>query len=52
VFALSMTLSLLLRRENKRRDRVYGKGSGVDAFDERVDAGELGDDAPTFRYVC
>lgn len=52
VFILSMTLSLLLRRENKRRDQVYGEDSGVDAFDEYVDAGELGDDAPTFRYVC
>lgn len=52
VFGLAATLSLLLRRENKRRDRVYGKGTGVDAFDETVDAGEFGDDAPTFRYVC
>ena len=52
VFVLAMTLSLLLRRENRRRDRVYGKGTGVDAFDERVDAGALGDGAPTFRYVC
>lgn len=31
VFALAMSSSLLLRRENKRRDRFYGKGSGVDA---------------------
>jgi predicted MFS family arabinose efflux permease len=52
VFGLATTLSLLLRRENKRRDSVYGKGTGVDAFDESVDAGALGDDAPTFRYVC
>ena len=51
VCALAMGLSLLLRMENKRRDRVYGKGTGVDAFDERVDAGTLGDNAPTFRYV-
>lgn len=52
VFALATTLSLLLKRENHRRDRIYGKGSGVDAFDEHVDAGSLGDDAPNFRYVC
>jgi hypothetical protein len=52
VFGLATTLSLLLKRENNRRDKVYGKGTGVDAFDERVDAGALGDDAPTFRYVC
>jgi len=52
VFALVTMSSLLLRRENRRRDRIYGKGTGVDAFDERVDAGALGDDAPTFRYVC
>jgi MFS family permease len=52
VFVLATTLSLLLRRENRRRDRIYGKGSGVDAFDEGVDAGTLGDDSPTFRYVC
>jgi len=52
VFVLATTLSLLLRRENKRRDTVYGKGTGVDAFDETVDAGTLGDNAPTFRYVC
>jgi hypothetical protein len=52
VFALGTMLSLLLRMENKRRDRVYGKGTGYDAFDESVDAGSLGDDSPTFRYVC
>ncbi len=52
VCALVTGLSLLLRRENKRRDKVYGKGTGVDAFDERVDAGTLGDNAPTFRYVA
>jgi MFS family permease len=52
VFVLATTLSVLLRRENHRRDKLYGKGSGVDAFDENVDAGSLGDDAPNFRYVC
>jgi MFS family permease len=52
VFVLAMMLSLLLRRENRRRDALYGKGTGVDAFDENVDAGSLGDSAPAFRYVC
>jgi hypothetical protein len=52
VFALATTLSFLLRMENRRRDKVYGKGTGVDAFDENVDAGSLGDEAPNFRYVC
>ena len=52
VCAMATSLSLLLRRENRRRDAVYGKGTGVDAFDESVDAGKLGDNAPTFRYVC
>lgn len=51
VFVLATSLSLALRRENRRRDRVHGKGTGFDAFDERVDAGSLGDAAPTFRYV-
>jgi MFS family permease len=51
VAVLGASLSYLLWRENQRRDRVYGKGTGVTAFDENVDAGALGDDAPTFRYV-
>jgi peptidoglycan/LPS O-acetylase OafA/YrhL len=52
VFVLATSLSLLLRRENKRRDALFGKGTGVDAFDENLDAGALGDNTPTFRYVC
>jgi MFS family permease len=52
VFVLASLLSLLLRMENKRRDGIYGKGTGFDAFDENVDAGSSGDDSPTFRYVC
>jgi MFS family permease len=48
---LALMLSYLLWRENKKRDQLYGEGSGVDAFDERVDAGSLGDKAAAFRYV-
>jgi hypothetical protein len=37
------TLSLLLRSENRSHDKIFGKGTGVDAE-------ELGDDASPF--VC
>jgi hypothetical protein len=49
VFALAVSLGLILRKENRRYDGDCGKGNGVDAFDENVDTGESGD---TFRYVC
>jgi predicted MFS family arabinose efflux permease len=52
VATVGTILSLCLRYENKKRDRLYGKGTGSDAFDEHIDAGELGSDAPRFRYVC
>jgi MFS family permease len=51
VAALGAALSFLLWRENKRRDRVYGKGTGVSAFDENVDAEADGNRSPAFRYV-
>jgi len=31
---------------------MYGKVTGVDVFDQGVDASELGDNARTFRYMC
>ena len=52
VVGLASTLSFLLFRENQRRDRVYGKGTGVNAFDETADACSLGESSPAFRYVC
>ena len=51
VVVLSSTLSFLLWRENRKRDELHGRGSGVNAFDESVDAGSLGEKAPNFRYV-
>jgi len=52
VVGLASRLSLFLFRENRRRDRVYGKGTGVNAFNETVDGCSLGESSPVFHYVC
>ncbi|KAJ7778141.1 MFS general substrate transporter [Mycena metata] len=44
---LSLVLSVSYRRENARRDKVYGKPNP----DARVDTSELADKANDFRYV-
>ncbi|KIP03888.1 hypothetical protein PHLGIDRAFT_495320 [Phlebiopsis gigantea 11061_1 CR5-6] len=44
----AVVLSVSYRRENRRRDRVYGK---VENKDAPVETRELADKAPMFRYV-
>lgn len=43
----ALILTIYYRRENKRRDRVYGP---VDP-DAKIDTSELADETPSFRYL-
>ncbi|KAF8636920.1 hypothetical protein AX17_003171 [Amanita inopinata Kibby_2008] len=47
VVICSLVLTISYRRDNARRDKLYGKPEP----DARVDTSELADKAPNFRYV-
>lgn len=47
IIVLSLGMHFVLEKENKRRDRKYGK-----PFEhERLDISSVGDDHPKYRYL-